>query len=63
MKSQPSFDHQLAEDRLRAPRGEMNAGNSLPPTAPSSIVGVLHRHLEGKRRSEMQYGSHKVDIT
>lgn len=30
MKSQPSFDHQLAEDRLRAPRGEMNAGNSLP---------------------------------
>lgn len=31
MKSQPSFDHQLAEDRLRAPRGEMNAGNSLPP--------------------------------
>ena len=39
MKSQPSFDHQLAEYRLRAPRGEMNAGDSLPPhCTPSSIV-------------------------
>lgn len=39
MKSQPSFDHQLAEDRLRAPRGDMNPGDSLPPhCTPCSIV-------------------------
>ena len=39
MKSQPSFDHQLAEDRLRSPRGEMNPGDSLPPhCTPCSIV-------------------------
>lgn len=52
MKNQPSFGHQLAGGRLRAPRGEMNPGDTLSSQLPPCTIADLHRHPRKVREGQ-----------
>lgn len=52
MKNQPSFGQQLAGGRLRAPRGEMNPGDTLSSQLPPCMIVALHRHPRKVREGQ-----------